>query len=70
MYKHRAGEYTVDHNRSLVHMLDYNNLTPNYLMMDLALKNKSGVAYAPYLVVRIILHGIFEYRNDVPASAN
>ena len=37
-------------------------------MMDLALKNKSGVAYAPYLVVRIILHGICEYRNDVPAS--
>ena len=49
-------------------MLNYNNLTPNYLVMDLVLKNKSGVAYAPYLVVRIILHGIFEYRNDVPAS--
>ena len=48
-------------------MLEYNNVTPNYLMMDLALKNKSGVAYAQYLVVRIILYGILGYRNDVPS---
>ena len=49
-------------------MLEYNNVTPNYLMMDLALKNKSGVAYAQYLVVRIILYGILRYRNDFPSS--
>ena len=59
---------SADHNRPLVHMLEYNNVTPNYLIIDLVLKNKSGVAYAQYLVVRIILYGILGYRNDFPSS--
>ena len=47
--RHFAGyqiNKSVDHTRSLVHMHKYDNVTPNYLMMDLVLKNKSGVGHA------------------------
>ena len=42
--------------------------TPNYLMMNLIWKNKSGVVYTQYLVVCIILYDILEYHNDAPSS--
>ena len=37
-------------------MHKYNNVTPNCVMMDLVLKNRSGVAYAQDLVICAI-HG-------------
>ena len=39
-------------------------------MMDLVLKNKSGLGYAQYLVVHIVVYGISVYHivYDVPLS--
>ena len=58
----------ADHTRSLVHAHNHNNAKPNYLMMDLVSKNKSGVAHAQDLTVYTIVYGIIGYHNDVPLS--
>ena len=58
---------SAHHTRSLVHIHKYNNVTPNYVMMDLVLKHKSDVAYA-HLVKRVIVFGISRYHNGVPMS--
>ena len=59
-----------DHSRSILLIHKYNNLTPNYQMMDLVLKNKSGLGYAQDLVVHIVVYGISVYHivYDVPLS--
>ena len=55
----------TDHTRSLVHIHKCNNVTPNYLLMDLVLRNKLGVAYAQDLVIHVIVYGISGYHNNV-----
>ena len=50
----------------MVHIHKFNN-APNYLMMDLVLKSKSGVAYA-HLVIRVIVYGISRFHNGVPLN--
>ena len=59
---------SVDHPRLLVDIHKCNNVTPSYPMMDLALKNMSGVAYAQDSVICVIVNGILEYHDDVPLS--
>ncbi|RMX55196.1 hypothetical protein pdam_00014079 [Pocillopora damicornis] len=58
-------DHSLDHTRSLVHIHKCNNVTPNYLLMDLVLKNKLGVAYAQDLVIHVIVYGISGYHNNV-----
>lgn len=48
----------LDRTRSLVHIQKYNNVTPDYLMMALVLKNKSSSADAQDLVIHVIVYGI------------
>ena len=55
-----------DHSRNIIHIHKNNNVTPNYLMMNLVSKNKSDVAHAQDLVVHIVVFGISGYHNDVP----
>ena len=59
---------SADHPRLLVDIHKCNNVTTSYLMMDLALKNMSGVAYAQDSVICVIVNGILEYHDDVPLS--
>ena len=65
---HQFTKRTADHPRLLVDIHKCNNVTPSYLMMDLALKNMSGVAYAQDSVIYVIVNGILEYHDDVPLS--
>ena len=54
--------------RSIIHLHKYNNITPNHLMLDMALKNKAGISYANELTVFVIIYGISGYVNNVHTS--
>ena len=54
-----------DHSRSIFHFHKYNNVTPNYIMIDMVLKNKSGISHAQDLQVVIFVSGVKGYQNDV-----
>lgn len=45
----------TDHAISLGHMHKYNNTTPDYLMIDLVLKNKAGVSYTQNLTIHMVV---------------
>ena len=45
----------TDHAISLGHMHKYNNTTPDYLMIDLVLKNKAGVSYTQNLNIYLVV---------------
>lgn len=45
----------TDHAISLGHMHKYNNTTPDYLMIDLVLKNKAGVSYTQNLNIYMVV---------------
>lgn len=49
-----ANKFT-DHAISLGHMHKYNNTTPDYLMIDLVLKNKAGVSYTQNLTIHMVV---------------
>ena len=49
-----ANKFT-DHAISLGHMHKYNNTTPDYLMIDLVLKNKAGVSYTQNLNIYMVV---------------
>ena len=57
-----------DHSRSIIHLHKYNNITPNYLMTDMVLKNKSGISYKQDLVILVIVYGISGFHNNVLLS--
>lgn len=48
-------------------MTKWNDAAPNYLMVDIVMKNKSGEAYDPQPNVWVIVYGSKGYRNDLPA---
>ena len=45
----------TDHAISLGHIHKYNNTTPDYLMIDLVLKNKAGVSYTQNLTIHMVV---------------
>lgn len=49
-----ANKFT-DHAISLGRMHKYNNTTPDYLMIDLVLKNKAGVSYTQNLTIHMVV---------------
>ena len=57
-----------DHSRSIIHLHKYNNTTPNYLMTDMVLKNKSGISYMQDLIILVIVYSISGFHNDVLLS--
>ena len=57
-----------DHSRSIIHLHKYNNTTPNHLMTDMVLKNKSGISYTQDLVILVIVYGISGFHNNVLLS--
>lgn len=58
-----------DHSRSIIHINKYSNVAPNRLIIDMVLKNKSGIAYANDLTaIFIVVYGVKGYHNDVDSS--
>ncbi|PFX22330.1 Hsp70/Hsp90 co-chaperone CNS1 [Stylophora pistillata] len=49
-------------------MSTHNNAAPNYLMFDIIMKKKTGVAYAQNLTVYVVVYGIKGYHDNVPTS--
>ena len=43
-------------------------MTPNYLMIDMVLKNKSGISYTEDLQVFVMTYGVKGFHNDVSTS--
>ena len=50
---------------SIIHFHKYNNVTSNYLMIEMILKNKSVISYTQDLQVYVITYGVIRYHNDV-----
>ena len=57
-----------DHSRTVVHLHKYNNVAPNRLMIDMELKNKTGISYANELTIFVIVYGLSGYFNNVETS--
>ena len=57
-----------DHSRKIVHLHKYNNVAPNRLMIDMELKNKTGISYANELTIYVIVYGLSGYFNNVETS--
>ena len=54
-----------DHSRSIFHTNRYNNVTPNYLMIDMHLENKSSISYTQDLQIFVVVYGVSVYQNNV-----
>ena len=57
-----------NHTRTIVHLHKYNNVAPNRLMIDMELKNKTGISYANELTIYVIVYGLSGYFNNVDTS--
>ena len=57
-----------NYTRSIVHLHKYNNVAPNRLMIDMELKNKTGINYANELTIFVIVYGLSGYFNNVETS--
>ena len=53
---------------AVFHLSKYNNVTLNYLMIDIAMKNKAGISYRQDLQIFVVAYGTKGYQNDVPSS--
>ncbi|PFX15495.1 Collagen-like protein 6, partial [Stylophora pistillata] len=57
-----------NHIIALIHMTKWSNATPNYLMFDIIMKNKSGQSYDQKLPIWVIIYGPRGYHNSIPKS--
>ncbi|DAC81732.1 TPA_asm: fiber [Stylophora coral adintovirus] len=57
-----------NHIVALIHMTKWSNATPNYLMFDVVIKNKSGQPYDQTLPIYVIVYGSKGYHNSIPKS--
>ncbi|PFX14257.1 Pulmonary surfactant-associated protein D [Stylophora pistillata] len=57
-----------NHVVSLIHFTKWSNTTPNYLMFDIVMKNKSGQSYDQKLPIWVIIYGSEGYHNSIPKS--
>ncbi|PFX11474.1 hypothetical protein AWC38_SpisGene24778 [Stylophora pistillata] len=57
-----------NHIVALIHMTKWSNATPNYLMFDVVIKNKSGQSYDQKLPIWVIVYGSKGYHNSIPKS--
>ncbi|PFX13109.1 Pulmonary surfactant-associated protein D [Stylophora pistillata] len=57
-----------NHIVTLIHMTKWSNATPNYLMFDVVIKNKSGQSYDQKLPIWVIVYGSKGYHNSIPKS--
>ncbi|PFX11744.1 Collagen-like protein 6 [Stylophora pistillata] len=57
-----------NHIIALIHMTKWSNATPNYLMFDVVIKNKSGESYDQKLPIWVIVYGSRGYHNSIPKS--
>ena len=57
-----------NHVRAIIHFHKWNNPSPNHLMLDIHMKNKTGQSYDPRLPIYIVMYGSKGYHNDIPTS--
>lgn len=57
-----------NHVRAIIHLHKWNNTSPNYLMLDIHMKNKTGQSYDNNLPIYIVIYGCKGFHNDIPTS--
>ena len=57
-----------NHVRAIIHLHKWNNPSPNHLMLDIHMKNKTGKSYDINLPIYIVIYGCRGFHNDIPTS--
>ena len=57
-----------NHVRAIIHLHKWNNPSPNHLMLDIHMKNKTGQSYDNNLPIYIVVYGCRGFHNDIPTS--
>ena len=57
-----------NHVRAIIHFHKWNNPSPNHLMLDIHMKNKTGQSYDNNLPIYCVIYGSRGYHNDIPTS--